>query len=306
MLALPEGGFMITVLMLDLGETLIHQETTFPNVVEALDALSRFETADGKPLILCLVSDFEMPVPPPTKEKIKTIFQKYIALLDGFGLKHFFEPVERCVTLSAHAGVFKPERKVFETALKRLKVAAKLEECLFITENAEHIQASQEFGMKTLRFGSPGDFSDWSEAPLLIAKLVAPDSDLNLQLALNVRLAVTHELTGVMVLDKEDDRKIHSQAQQWVSVSQPGEESLAAQVPGEVDIELDAKGRIRSVEVAEPDPEMLEEFRSFAESLKANQQISRGPGSMLPGATHKIETDEKGRRRLVRKRFSAI
>jgi hypothetical protein len=297
---------MIKVLMLDLGETLVHQNSVFPNVIESLDALSRFETAAGKPLNLCLVSHFEMPAPPPTKEKVKTIFQKYVVLLDGFGLKQFFEPVERCVTLSAHAGAFKPNRGVFETALKRLKASAKLEECLFITENAEHIQACRELGMKTLRFGSPGDFSDWSEGPLLIAKLVAPDSDLNLQLALNVRLAVTHELTGVMVLEKGDDRKIHSQAQQWVSVSQPGEENLAAQVPGEVDIELDAKGRIRSVEVAEPDSEMLEEFRSFAESLKANQQVSRGAGSLQPGATHKIETDEKGRRRLVRKRFSAI
>jgi hypothetical protein len=297
---------MIKVLMLDLGETLVHQNTVFPHVIEALDALTRFETADGKPLALCLVSDFDMPAPPPTKEKIKAISQKYLALLDGFGLKRFFEPVERCVTLSAHAGVFKPERKVFEMALKRLKTSAKLSECLFITENAEHIHACQKLGIKTLRFGSPGDFSDWSEAPLLVAKLVAPDSDLNLQLALNVRLAVTHELTGVMVLEKEDDRKIHSQAQQWISVSQPGEENLAAQVPGEVDIELDAKGRIRSVEVGQPDSEMLEEFRSFAESLKANQQISRGAGTLQSGATHKIETDDKGRRRLVRKRFSAI
>lgn len=297
---------MIKVLMLDLGETLVHQTTVFPNVVEALDALSRFETADGKPLALCLVSDFEMPASPPTKEKIKAIFQKYLALLDGFGLKRFFEPVERHVTLSTHAGAFKPERSVFEMALKRLKVTARLDECLFLTENLEHVQACRNLGMKTLRFGSPGDFSDWSEGPLLIAKLVAPDNDLNLQLALNVRLAVTHELAGVMVLEKEPGDKIHSQAQQWVSVAQPGEESLAAQVPGEVEIELDSTGRIRSVEVGQPDSEMLEEFRSFAESLKANQQISRGAGVLQPGATHKIETDEKGRRRLVRKRFSAI
>jgi hypothetical protein len=297
---------MIKVLMLDLGETLVHQTTVFPHVVEALDALSRFETAAGKPLALCLVSDFDMPAPPPTKEKIKAIFQKYAALLDGLGLKRFFEPVEQCVTLSTHAGAFKPDHRVFETALKRLKVAAALEDCLFVTENAEHIQACRKLGMKTLRFGSPGDFSDWSEAPLLIAKLVAPGSALNLQLALNVRLAVTHELTGVMVLEKESGDKIHSQAQQWVSVSQPGEEDVSAQLPGEVEIELDAKGRIRSVEVAQPDPEMLEEFRSFAESLEANRQISRGAGPLQSGATHKIETDEKGHRRLVRKRFSAI
>lgn len=294
---------MIQVLMFDLGETLVHQSAALPHVIEALDALSRFETAAGKPLALCLVSDFETPA--PTKEKIEVIFQKYLALLDGFGLRPFFEPVERRVTLSAHAGALKPARQVFETALKRLKVSARLQDCLFITENAEHIQACRALGIKTLHFGSSGDFSDWSEAPLLIAGLIAPESDLNLQLALNVRLAVTHELSGVMVLGKEDDRKIHSQAQQWVSVSQPGEENLAAQLPGEVDIELDAKGRIRSVEIGQPDAEMLEEFRGYAEALTTNRQLSRG-GAAARGATHKIETDAQGRRRLVRKRFSAI
>jgi FMN phosphatase YigB (HAD superfamily) len=125
-----------------------------------------------------LISDFDMPAPPATKEKIATIFQQYLALLDQFGLREFFEPVERHVTLSTHAGVRKPDRHIFEVAIKRLGLQAKLNECLFITESGEHIAACAELGMKTLQFGGAGEpgsqFSDWADAPPLIAHLVAP------------------------------------------------------------------------------------------------------------------------------------
>jgi hypothetical protein len=54
-----------------------------------------------------------------------------------------------------------------------------------------------------------------------------------------------------------------------------------------------------------PDAEALEEARSHLASLEANHQIAR-EGTRLPkGATHAIETDAKGHRRLVRKRLSA-
>jgi len=53
--------------------------------------------------------------------------------------------------------VNKPDRKIFETALQRLGVTAALTECLFITENAAHIQAARNtLHMKALQFRSPG------------------------------------------------------------------------------------------------------------------------------------------------------
>jgi hypothetical protein len=48
------------------------------------------------------------------------------------------------------------------------------------------------------------------------------------------------------------------------------------------------------------------EAEHFVESLKANKQLSEGPGPLPPGATHKLETDKSGAVRVVRKRYSAI
>lgn len=55
---------------------------------------------------------------------------------------------------------------------------------------------------------------------------------------------------------------------------------------------------------APPDEEALAEAASYLATLEANRQIARGPGPSPPGATHAIELDAKGHRRLVRKRFS--
>src|SRR5262245_58309669 len=125
---------MIRVLMLDLGETLIHNESPLPHVIDALAALMQFETAAGELLEICLVSDFKMAEPGATQAQINELFLEYLDVLEHTGLKDYFEPVERCVTLSTHAGAKKPDRKIFETAIKRLGVSARLEECLFITE----------------------------------------------------------------------------------------------------------------------------------------------------------------------------
>jgi FMN phosphatase YigB (HAD superfamily) len=170
---------MIRVVMFDLGLTLLDaNDQPFPHVKEALSTIASFKTADGKKLRSCLVSDFEPPDPPVTPAKIKAKFAEYLAILDGAGLRSDFEPTAKRVTLSIHAGVFKPDRKIFEKALQRLGVSATLKECLFITENAAHIRAArQTLKMKTLQFRSSDsaqfDFDDWAKAPKLIANLLA-------------------------------------------------------------------------------------------------------------------------------------
>ena len=47
------------------------------------------------------------------------------------------------------------------------------------------------------------------------------------------------------------------------------------------------------------------EAEHFVRVLDANQQLTREPGPLPPGATHQIETDRAGAKRVVRKRFSA-
>jgi FMN phosphatase YigB (HAD superfamily) len=158
---------MIRVLLLDLGETLVDAaDRPFPGVPEALAAVRKFKAANGKPLLCCLVSDFTMPHP-RTAKAIDAAFKEYVKILDGVGLTRFFKPVGRRVTLSTHAGVFKPDRRVFETALRRARSGAGLSECLFITENKAHVKACRKLGMDALQFGK--DFKNWADAPPLIA-----------------------------------------------------------------------------------------------------------------------------------------
>ena len=298
--------------MLDLGDTLVHEETVFPHVPEALDALRKFKTTDGAELALSLVSDFVMPDPPSTAKKMKDIFQQYVAILERLKLKKFFEPVERHITLSTHAGVSKPDRRVFELAIKRLGLTAKLSECLFITENRDHINACRQLKMATLQFGSSksegADFSDWSEAPLLINKIAAPKSLGNLEAALKLRLAAKHGLELISMSKKKGGGTIRSQAYSWQPVSDPksgGKKKIEVPIPVEVDVHLDKKGRIRSVAGGQPDSDTVNEASAFLEGLEANKQVSSEPGPLPAGATHHIETDAKGLKRLVRKRFSA-
>ena len=50
----------------------------------------------------------------------------------------------------------------------------------------------------------------------------------------------------------------------------------------------------------------LAEAEQHVKALEANQQIAREAGQLPPGATHQVESDALGRKRLVRKRYSAL
>src|SRR5262249_39156983 len=156
--------------------------------------------------------------------------------LDQTGLRAFFEPVKKRVTLSTHAGVAKPDRRIFETALQRLGAKVPLEECLFITEDAGHIKdAREKLKMQTLQFGSAG--AGRGDAPALIANLVAPGQAANSHAAIKAHLAAK----GVDLVHAEpagSDRMTVS-GQVWLPISVPGLEDLqhvhvAIPVQGEV------------------------------------------------------------------------
>jgi hypothetical protein len=150
---------MIKVVMFDLGQTLIddvHQRP-FPHVIDALEAFN----ASSAPKT-CLVSDFKMDLTPARAMK------EYLAILDAAGLRRFFEPVQKRVTLSNHAAALKPSRKIFKKALERLGVpATPFKDCCFITENPAHIEAARtELEMQAFQFGV--DFQDWADVPKLL------------------------------------------------------------------------------------------------------------------------------------------
>jgi hypothetical protein len=311
----PEEGIMIKVVMFDLGDTLIDADDhPFPHVREALAAIQGFRTADSEPLNTCLVSNYDLVSPPITPAKVLPVFEKYVAILDGTGLREFFEPVEKRVTLSTHAGVDKPDRAVFEKALSRLQSKASLQECLFITENAEHIRAAREkLGMATLQFKSKGatafDFDDWSKAPALIAHLVDPDQPDNLQGAVQAHLAA-HGIEQVNAQAVDKSAKVQVTGQVWHKISVPGHPDLNdvhVAVPVQGELTRGKKGEFAGSVPTQPDKEQLDEAGSFVRSLANHGQIG-GAAALGParGATHTIETDDQGRRKLVRKRFSAV
>ena len=300
---------MIRVLMLDLGDTLATEDHVLPHVPEALNVLSRFETASGDELVLSLVSDYTMPEAPVTPQKIEDIFEDYVKELETFQLKQYFEPVDRHVTLSTHTGVFKPDSKIFKTALQRLRLRTGLNGCLFITENAEHEAACQKLGMETLLFG-PGeaDFSDWSEAPLLIARKVAPESTQNLRLALKLRLATAFE-TELVTITESKPGVIKGRAKKLFPVNlklRGGKETIELPFPVNVEISLDKDGKIRDVSSDQPDAEALAESEHYVRTLEANKQLSRGPKPTRGDETHELTEDEKGRKVLTRRRFTAV
>ena len=296
---------MIRVLMLDLGDTLAEGDNVLPHVPEALQALSRFETASGANLALALVSDYTMPEPPVTAQKIEAIFAEYVKELEQLQLKKFFEPVDRHATLSTHAGVFKPDAAVFKKALQRLKLRAGLNSCLFVTENAEHIAACRKLGMETLLFGptDEADFSDWSEAPLLIARKVAPENAQNMRLALQLRLATEFDIELVSVSNKSENL-IEGRAKKLFPVKLK-QESIEVPFPVTVEISLDKDGRIRDVSSEQPDPEALHESAHYLKTLEANKQISRDSKTPRGDETHEVKVNEKGRKVLTRRRFTA-
>ncbi|HEY6802440.1 MAG TPA: hypothetical protein VI306_02570 [Pyrinomonadaceae bacterium] len=302
----------IQILLLDLGDTLAHDDSVFPHVPEALETLQTFETAGGEPLQMALVSDFLMPDPPVTSAKIETLFQQYVDILKQLKLSKFFKPFEHHITLSTNAGVRKPDRKIFELAIARLGLKAGLGDCLFITENSDHISAAQKLGMTTLLFASAagaGDFNDWSNAPLLVSQIIHPEHNSNFESALKLALSSQHEMELLSMAKKKEGTKVHARAQQWHSVPNPkagNKENVDVQIPVDVEVDLNKKGGIRSVKADQPDPEAVADAASFVETLADNDQVTDKPGPLPPGATHRIETDKKGRKRLVRKRFSAI
>jgi len=301
---------MLRVVIFDLGETLIDgARRPFPHVKETLTVISRFVSEDGKPLRSCLVSDFTMLPAGAIPAKVAAVFNDYLSILDATGLRPFFEPVKQRVTISTQAGVRKPDRRLFEKALQRLgSSAVPFVDCLLITENAEHIQkARTQLHMQALQFQV--DFDSWEEAPGLIAQLVAPHQFANTSAVIQARLA-EHGVELVSAEPGDDADSVRVRGQVWRPVSIPGYEDLQdvhIAIPVEGNMSRKRKKDVqKSAEIAHPSDEQVAEAASFVESLAAHGQIAGREGKATGGATHQIETDEKGNRRLVRKRFSAI
>ena len=303
---------MIRVIMFDLGNTLVRESdrTLFPHVSTALTALSGFSTDLGDPVPLCLVSNFpaQLPVPPAL---LPQVFASFLQILDEAQLRSFFEPVVQRVTLSAHAGVAKPAAVCFTEALERLGLAVGFDACLFITEEAAHITNVRGFGMHALQFGghqdpSPAgsDFTDWAEAPLLIARAAFPENHNNMKSAVRGFLEATHPLSVSSV--KGAGNQFAATAAAHVPL--PGNLSKALtgvliDVPVQVQVQLDDRGKPIQVVGTEPSPADVSDVALNVESLVSSGQIAGLNESPL-GPTYHIATNSKGERVLKRNRYT--
>jgi hypothetical protein len=309
---------MIRVLMFDLGNTLVRESdlSLFPHVVPALRTIEGFLTEDGRPLERCVASNFpaQVPVPPPQAEQA---FLEFVGLLEQVGLTGLFQPVERRVTISAQVGAAKPDRAFFEGALDRLGLPRALNTCLFITEDEVHITRATSLEMQTLRFGghqSPpptgADFSDWAEAPALVAARVTPGRSPNLIAAVRTYLETAHGLsvTAVAPPAREGD-PFRAEAQARVPLSDPALGSLSGihvDLPVRPAVWVSASGHVTRVEGTAPSASDRGEATLHVLSLASSGQVDNLPGQSPLGATHRVEVDAQGRRSLKRQRFTAF
>lgn len=303
---------MIRIAFYDVGETLIHNGQPFPGVVETLQAISEFETADGHSLFFGIISDFFMPAPPPTEEKILALEEQYRnQILQPTQLSGFFQPFETHVTISSRAGVFKPERKIFETALARSGTGLEFSECLFVTENKNHLDKCVEFGITPVRFGPDTDgmaaFQEWVDAPTVIAGIVAPGHTENQAAAVAPALASRFGLVGFKPT-RIGTMSLSGLSSQLLQLNDPRLgplDGVYVERPTEVTVELGPDGRVVGVSDSTADPDELADSVNFVSSLLKSGKVAI-PGQQAPpfGVTHIVECDDAGRRRLVRRGYA--
>ncbi len=141
------------VVLFDLGKTLEDQDVLLPGARETLQAIRGMRDSSGEAAVSALVSDFDMPDDP---EQIPGIRQRYFEILDGLGIRSFFEPVADRVTLSSEVGVRKPDEKIFRAVIEKIDEDLGFRDVVFITENRGHVIEARRLGMRAIHFKGPG------------------------------------------------------------------------------------------------------------------------------------------------------
>jgi FMN phosphatase YigB (HAD superfamily) len=300
---------MIRVVMLDLGDTLTDGTQPLPFVLDCLDALSRFETSDGKLLQYCLVSDYHL-ASPFTEGAVAERFSEFLEVIERLGLRSSFEPVNQRITLSSHVNAFKPDPRVFTKALDRMGSDAGFEDCLFITENRMHISACAEMGMSTIPFGygaaQEGGFDSWPEGLILISKAVDQISKRNFKIALSVFVRARYDLDNLQIIDPITEHGVAATAQAWTpleSTELGALDGVCVQMQVSLTVTEIEAGFHKVVITVPPTQENIDEARQFIRSLELHQQIEGPRPSVIGSASHYIETESSGQRKLKRRGF---
>lgn len=151
----PEEEVGLLVLF-DLGETLESRGVLRAGALDTLEELAGLRRGGRPAVVLGLLSDTRDPV---DRADVAVVVAEYRALLDRLGIRRFFEPLARHVTLSAEVGVRKPAAAAFRAAVERAGPALEFGDVVFVTENAEHVRAARQLGLTAVRVraeGAPG------------------------------------------------------------------------------------------------------------------------------------------------------
>jgi len=99
--------------------------------------------------------------------------------------------------------------------------------------------------------------------------------------------------------------RIQVEANKLYPVHVEGGEAIYAPIPVTLSVELDSRGRVKSIDGDTPNPAAVADAARYIKTLRDSGQLA-GPGERQPasGLTHQIERDEQGRQVLRRKRFS--
>ena len=301
---------MTKLIFLDVGETLIHDGQTFPGVTDALELIGELVDKDGARMTLGVISDYHLSNPRVEADIVALETRFRDEVLTPAGLTGFFLPFDNRVTLSSRAGVFKPDRRIFEEALRRSGTSADFSDCVFITENEDHLRKCQSFGMVPIHFGPAiagmASFQAWIDAPSLIARLLTPGELNNAALAIAPVLAA-RDVVGFSPTSG-DGNVIVGHGKQLVQLKDPGLgelDGIFVEQPARVELEFGSDGHLTHVTAA-ADKEDVSESLTFVRGLLHARKISGQGLKTEGGVTHAVALDPDGRRRLVRQRYSMI
>ncbi|QDV13569.1 hypothetical protein CA51_34590 [Rosistilla oblonga] len=291
---------MIRIVMLDFVGTLVRDDHVLPHVPAALNALRSFVTADGDPLEICLIAD-----PAETPQYAGESEADFFERLGELGLRQFFEPVEQRVVFVSRQELSEPNARWFHDAIDRLEIEASPSDCLMIAKAASCIAACKSQGIDTLRFGDSADaagvdFSDWSDAPDLVALRLGATGDTNSDAILAAALEQDLQLSDVAILQRLPGNRVSAAGNRLHPVNDPalGDcDGVSVYVPVQFDVRLDGEGKIAAVD----QPPVTElDAAEAAMQLKAlvdANRIAGGDGDR--GKTHRIET--QGEHRVLKR-----
>lgn len=173
------------VILFDLGNTLERvtedgHDVLMPGAIEMLEAVLAQRDPEGAPPFIALVSDFDNEATSghvgASAGELAALRKEFRELLTRLGLDHFFEPFEQRVTLSAEAGVRKPDPRIFRAALDKVAGDLPFHHAIFVTENYAHVEGARGLGMNAIKFRAPGqtggDVERLADLPPLIGSFL--------------------------------------------------------------------------------------------------------------------------------------